>query len=227
MATLGLRCCTWAFSSCGEQGLLFVVVHGLLIAVACLVAEHGLQVHRLQQLWHVGFSSCGSRALERRLSSCGARAQLLHGMWDLPGPGLEPTSPALAGGFLTTVPPGKSRCPPLNYFVQILLCFIGHPPPWKDMQRYSSHETCCCVSWKGAEDVGDHVTQCSLRKGKPSLLALGPGKTAFQLRAGLTQAAGRHRAFWGPTLRVRTQDLMVCPFCARMFLVLFLLLWCS
>ena len=30
-------------------------------------------------------------------------------MWDLPGPGLEPASPALAGGFLTTVPPGKSR----------------------------------------------------------------------------------------------------------------------
>ena len=28
-------------------------------------------------------------------------------MWDLPGPGLEPVSPALAGGFLTTVPPGK------------------------------------------------------------------------------------------------------------------------
>ena len=33
-------------------------------------------------------------------------------MWDLPGPGLEPVSPALAGEFLTTVPPGKS----LNYF---------------------------------------------------------------------------------------------------------------
>ena len=31
-------------------------------------------------------------------------------MWDLPGPGLEPMSPALAGGFLTTVPPGKSCC---------------------------------------------------------------------------------------------------------------------
>ena len=29
-------------------------------------------------------------------------------MWDLPGPGLEPVFPALAGGFLTTVPPGKS-----------------------------------------------------------------------------------------------------------------------
>ena len=29
-------------------------------------------------------------------------------MWDLPGPGLEPVSPSLAGGFLTTAPPGKS-----------------------------------------------------------------------------------------------------------------------
>ena len=29
-------------------------------------------------------------------------------MWDLPGAGLEPVSPALAGGFLTTAPPGKS-----------------------------------------------------------------------------------------------------------------------
>ena len=47
-----------------------------------------------------GLSSCGSWALERRFSSCG-------GMWDLPGPGIEPVSPALAGGFLTTVPPGK------------------------------------------------------------------------------------------------------------------------
>ena len=39
-------------------------------------------------------------------------------MWDLPRPGLEPVSPALAGGFSTTVPPGKPspqgfkvRCP--------------------------------------------------------------------------------------------------------------------
>ena len=42
MAALGLRCCARAFSSCGERGLLFVVVRGLLIAVASLVAEHGL-----------------------------------------------------------------------------------------------------------------------------------------------------------------------------------------
>ena len=55
-----------------------------------------------------GFSSCGSRALERRLSSCGAGAQMLRGMWDLPRPELKPVSPELAGGFLTTAPPGKS-----------------------------------------------------------------------------------------------------------------------
>ena len=42
MAVLGLRCCARAFSSCGVWGLLSVVVHGLLIAVASLVAEHGL-----------------------------------------------------------------------------------------------------------------------------------------------------------------------------------------
>ena len=30
-------------------------------------------------------------------------------MWDLPRPGLKPMYPALAGGFLTTVPPGKSH----------------------------------------------------------------------------------------------------------------------
>ena len=42
LAALGLRCCAQAFSSCGERGLLFVAVHGILIAVASLVAEHRL-----------------------------------------------------------------------------------------------------------------------------------------------------------------------------------------
>ena len=39
---IGLCCCTQAFSSCGERGLFFVAVCGLLIAVASLVEEHGL-----------------------------------------------------------------------------------------------------------------------------------------------------------------------------------------
>ena len=74
-------------SSCGEQGPLFIAVRGPLTIAASLVAEHRLQT--------------------RRLSNCGSRAQLLCGMWDLHRPGLEPLSPALAGGFSTTAPPGK------------------------------------------------------------------------------------------------------------------------
>ena len=35
-------------------------------------------------------------------------------MWDLPRPGVEPVSPALAGGFLTTAPPGKPLVGALN-----------------------------------------------------------------------------------------------------------------
>ena len=87
MAVLGLRFCARAFSSCGEQGPLFIAVRGPLTVAASPIAEHRLQT--------------------RRLSSCGSRAQLLRGMWDLPRPGLKPVFPALAGGFPTTAPPEK------------------------------------------------------------------------------------------------------------------------
>ena len=43
LAALGLCCCTWAFSSCGEQGLLFVAVRERLIGVVPLLAEYGLE----------------------------------------------------------------------------------------------------------------------------------------------------------------------------------------
>ena len=86
---LGLRFCVRAFSSCGKWGPLFIAVRGPLTVAASLVVEHRLQTHRL--------------------SSCGSRAQLLRGMWDSPGPGLEPVSPASAGRFSTTAPPGKPR----------------------------------------------------------------------------------------------------------------------
>ena len=76
------------FSSCGKRGPLFIAVRPPFTLAAPPIA------HRLQM---------------RRLSSCGAQAQLLRGMWDLPRPGLEPVSPALAGRFSTTAPPGKPR----------------------------------------------------------------------------------------------------------------------
>ena len=42
LAVLGLRCCMEDFSSCGEWGLLFLLVHRLHIVVASLVGERGL-----------------------------------------------------------------------------------------------------------------------------------------------------------------------------------------
>ena len=48
LAVLGFLCCTRAFFSCVERGLLFVVVCGLLTAVASLVAEHRLYTCGLQ-----------------------------------------------------------------------------------------------------------------------------------------------------------------------------------
>ena len=82
MAVLGLCFSARAFCSCGKPGPLFIAVRRPLTIAASLVAEH-------------------------RLSNCGSRAQALRGMWDLPRPGLEPVSPALAGRFSTTAPPGK------------------------------------------------------------------------------------------------------------------------
>ena len=93
LAVLGLCFCARAFSSCCKRGPLFIAVRGPLTVAASLVAEHRLQT--------------------RRLSSCGSRAQLLRSMRDLPRPGLEPVSPALAGRLSTTVPPGK---PPFKPF---------------------------------------------------------------------------------------------------------------
>ena len=40
-------------------------------------------------------------------SRCGTQALLLHGMWDLPRPGIKPVSPTLASRFPTTGPTGK------------------------------------------------------------------------------------------------------------------------
>ena len=109
MAVLGLRFCARAFPSCGKRGPLLIMVRGPLTIAASLVAEHRLQT--------------------RRLSSCGARAQPLRGMWDLPRPGLKPVSPALAGRLSTTAPPGKPHCIFLmiNYLMKMktLSCIIN------------------------------------------------------------------------------------------------------
>ena len=60
-----------------------------------------------------GGFSCGAQTPEPRLSSCGALAQLLLDMWNLPGSGIKPMSSALASRFPTTGLPGKSENAPL------------------------------------------------------------------------------------------------------------------
>ena len=42
VTVLGLRCCEWALSSCGEQGLLSSCCVGASHCIASLTAEHGL-----------------------------------------------------------------------------------------------------------------------------------------------------------------------------------------
>ena len=90
------------FSSCSKRELLscgFSLLGPLLLwCISC---------------WGVGFSSCGMwaqylhlGALGHRLNNYGARVQFCS-KWDLPRPGIEPSSPAMASRFFATEPPGK------------------------------------------------------------------------------------------------------------------------
>ena len=112
----------------------FVAAHGLSLLVqsgdyslvaACgltemaSLVEHGLWAHGFQQLQDTGSavvalrlsSTPASVVAALGLSSCGTWTQLHHNTWNLPQLWIKPVSLALAGGFLSTVPPVKS----LNY----------------------------------------------------------------------------------------------------------------
>ena len=100
LAELGLHSCKGFFSSYGEWGLLSS--RGVWASLC-----GGFSCCRAQALGHSDFSSCGSWALEHRLKSCGTQAYLFCGMWDLSRSRIKLMSPALAGRFFTTEPPGK------------------------------------------------------------------------------------------------------------------------
>ena len=118
LIALGLRCCARAFSSCGEQGLML-------------------------QLWWEDFSCC--RALApgyAGFSSFGTWAQLPHGMWDLPRPGIEPVSLALQGRFFNHQT--TREAPVITFNVNILNCLIIRKN-WQDglknmIQLYAVYE---------------------------------------------------------------------------------------
>ena len=117
MAALG-HCCAKAFSSCSSKqgGLLYCHAQaphcgGFSGCRAQALGVSACSCSTLpQQLWSAGsraFNGCGTQAQELWLA--GTRAWLLCGMWNLPGPGIEPMSPELAGRLLCTAPPGKSN----------------------------------------------------------------------------------------------------------------------
>ena len=92
----------WVFCSCSKQGYSFL---------------------QTQAFHHCGFS-CGAQGLGTQASGVAADSVVVayglscsHSIWNLPKPGIEPVSPALAGRFLSTVPPGK--CKIWVYFNQI------------------------------------------------------------------------------------------------------------
>ena len=64
------------------------------------------------------FSCCAVKAWGCVVfNSCGVWTQLLHGTWDPPGPGIEPVSPVLAGGFFTR----SHRGSPMRFFVKFFV----------------------------------------------------------------------------------------------------------
>ena len=75
-----------------------------------------------------GVNSCSAWALEDRLDSGGPQTWWHCGLCDLPGSGIKPVSPALAGGLFTTEP---SRKPQVLFIVD------------------------CCSFWRQHADSGD------------------------------------------------------------------------
>ena len=155
-------------------------------------------------LWHRLFSSCGewgcspgagcgllplrrmgSReacgpwqlwvpALECTLSGCDSRAQLLWGVWDPPGPGIEPMSPESAGGFFDTEPPGKPRDLCFNLLhahdgVETEVSVQPFPSP-RQFPQCSHYQSLTCLLRISLDtskcQVQSHMSEQSLRKGR-------------------------------------------------------------
>ena len=99
LTALGLHCCAKALSGCSEGGCSLVSALGLLIAVASLVAEHGVQ--------SAGFSNCGTPA------------QLPHSMWNLPQT-RDRTHIPCTGSWILKSPDHREGQHPLSYLFYIL-----------------------------------------------------------------------------------------------------------
>ena len=130
----GLHCCPDFSLVVGSRSYSLVVVHRLCIAVAFLFVEHRHWGMGVSVVVVYGLRSCGSQALEHRINSCHARAQLLCVMWDLSRLGTELMSSALAGRIFIMEPRGKH---PLLTFFTFNFCFLSMSIfTWFQSQNY-------------------------------------------------------------------------------------------
>ena len=98
---------------CFFVGFCFSVIHSVLAEVGFSLAatSRGYSLVRAQASHCGGLSPCRAWALgPGGIRVCAAGAQVLPSIWKVPEPGVGPVSPALAGGFFSTEPPGMSRC---------------------------------------------------------------------------------------------------------------------
>ena len=125
LVSLGLHWCSWARS---------------------LVVSRGFSLR-----WLLLLQSIDSR--HQGFSSCGIRAQLLLGMWDLPRLGIKPVSPALAGKFQSTIPPEKSSFVYFWWFFFMAQLVKNPPAIWETWVR--------SLSWKDPLEKGKANLQYS------------------------------------------------------------------
>ena len=96
-----------------------------------------------------GFHGRAAQALGRQASviaapglrSCGASTKLLHSMWNLLGPGIKPSSPGLAGRFLSIGPPGTSGSTTFLNLLHNCLWIrpLGHHTSLDDLISHDAH----------------------------------------------------------------------------------------
>ena len=118
----------------------FLFIH---LSVSILAAAHCV-------MWDLLLQRVDSLVMAHRLSSCGAWAYLLHDIWDLSFPAIKPMSPALAGGFLATGPPGKS---PLERIPEQGATVQEATVPWREIPDSLSIERTTTERRKAGEET--------------------------------------------------------------------------
>ena len=122
-----------------HQRILFIYLFSTVLGLCCCsqaFSSFGVQAYHCSDFSWWGAQARGVRAsavTAHRLSSCGWRAYLPCGVWDLLRSGIKLVSPALQDGFLTTGPPGKPGHRLLrkdtkidgSWFVSCLLVCLG------------------------------------------------------------------------------------------------------